>query len=71
MEEISWTDRLEYEEVLNSVKEEMNIRHTMKSRKANWIGHILRREYFLKYVTKEIYKWREDEEEDVIRYGWL
>jgi len=69
MEEISWTDRLKYEEVLNSVKEEMNIIHTMKSRKANWIGHLLRRKCFLKYVTKEIYKWREDEEEDVINCG--
>jgi hypothetical protein len=31
MEQISRTDRLKYDEVLNSVKEEMNILHTMKS----------------------------------------
>jgi hypothetical protein len=69
MEEISWTDLLKYAEVLNSVMEEMNILHTVKSRKTNWIGHILHSKYFLKYVTKERYKWREDEEEDVISYG--
>ena len=56
MEEISWTDRLKYEEVLNSVKEEMNILYTVRSREANWIGHILFRKCFLQCVTKEIYK---------------
>jgi hypothetical protein len=35
-------------EVLNRVKEERNIVHTVKRRKANWIGHIWRRNYFLK-----------------------
>jgi hypothetical protein len=29
-------------EVLQRVKEERNILHTIKRRKANWIGHILR-----------------------------
>jgi len=55
MEQISRTDRLKCEEVLNSVKEEMNILHTMKSRKAIWIGHILRRKCLLKYQPKERY----------------
>jgi len=29
-------------EVLHRVKEKRNILHTIKRRKANWIGHILR-----------------------------
>jgi hypothetical protein len=34
------------------VKEERNIVHTIKRRKANWIGHILRRNCLLKHVIK-------------------
>jgi hypothetical protein len=41
MEKISWTDRVRNEEVLLRVKEEKNIVHTLKRRKADWIGHIL------------------------------
>jgi hypothetical protein len=40
------------EEVLNRVKEERNIVHTIKRRKANWIGHILRRNCLLKHVNE-------------------
>jgi hypothetical protein len=52
MEKISWTDRVRNEEVLHRVKEERNIVHTIKSRKANWIGHILRRNCLLKHVIE-------------------
>jgi hypothetical protein len=41
MEKISWTDRVRNEEVLHRVKEERNMVHAIKIRKANWIGHIL------------------------------
>jgi hypothetical protein len=41
------------EEVLHRVKEERNIVHTIKRRKANWIGHILRRNCRLKHVNEE------------------
>jgi len=51
MEKISWTDRVE-NEVLHSVKEERNILHTVDEKKANWIGHILRRNCFLKHVIE-------------------
>jgi hypothetical protein len=34
------------------VKEERNIVHTIKRRKANWIGHVLRRNCLLKLVVK-------------------
>jgi hypothetical protein len=49
MEKISWTDRVRNEEVLHRVKEESNILHTIKRSKANWIGHILRRNCLLKH----------------------
>jgi hypothetical protein len=52
MEKISWTDRVRNEEVLHRVKEERNILHTVKGRKANWIGHILRRNCLLKHVME-------------------
>jgi hypothetical protein len=52
MEKISWTDRVRNEEVLHRVKEERNIVHTIKGRKANWIGHILRRNCLLKHVIE-------------------
>jgi hypothetical protein len=51
-EKIIWTDRVRNEEVLHRVKEERNILHTIKSRKANWIGHILRRNCLLKHVIE-------------------
>ena len=35
-------------EVLHRVKEERNIVHTIKRRKGNWIGHILRTNFLLK-----------------------
>jgi hypothetical protein len=34
------------------VKEERNIVHTVKRRKANWIGHILRTNCLLKHVIE-------------------
>jgi hypothetical protein len=40
------------EEVLHRVKEERNILHTIKGRKANWIGHTLRRNCLLKHVIE-------------------
>jgi hypothetical protein len=52
MEKISWTDRVRNEEVLHRVKEERNIVHTIKGRKASWIGHILRRNCLLKHIIE-------------------
>ena len=40
------------EEVLLRVSDQSNILHTIKRRKANWIGHILRRNCLLKHVIK-------------------
>jgi hypothetical protein len=51
--EISWTDHMRKEvQILHRVKEERNILHTIKRRKANWIGHILRRNCLLKRVIE-------------------
>ena len=47
MEKISWTDHVRNEEVLLRVNEQRNILHEIRKRKANWIGHILRRNCFL------------------------
>jgi hypothetical protein len=52
MEKIGWTDRVRNEEVLHRVKEERNIIPTIKRRKVNWIGHILRRNCLLKHVIE-------------------
>jgi hypothetical protein len=40
------------EEVLHRVKEERNILHTIKRRKVNWIGNILRRNCLPKSVIE-------------------
>jgi hypothetical protein len=40
------------EEVLRRVKEERIILHTIKRRKANWIGHILRSNCLLKHIIE-------------------
>jgi hypothetical protein len=50
MEKISWTDHVRNEEVLLRVKEQRNILHGVCKRKANWIGHILRRNCLLQQV---------------------
>ena len=53
MEKISWTDLVRNEEVLLTVKEERNILHDISKRKANRIGHILRRNCLLQLLLKE------------------
>jgi len=52
MEKISWTDHVRNEEVLLRVNEQRNILHEIRKWKANWIGHILRRNYLLKHVIE-------------------
>jgi len=74
MEKISWTDHVRNEEVLLTVKEQRNILHEIRKRKANWIGHILHRNCLLQQVIegkiKGGYKLQDDEEEDVGSY-WM
>jgi len=52
MEKISWTDHLRNEEVLLRFNELRNILHEIRKRKANWIGHTLRRNCLLKQVIE-------------------
>ena len=52
MKKISWTDHVRNEDVLLRVKEQRNILHEIRKRKANWIDHILRRNCLLQGVTE-------------------
>jgi hypothetical protein len=52
MDKTSWTVRVNNEAVLHRVKEERNILHTIRRRKADWIGHILRRNCLLKHIIE-------------------
>ena len=52
MDKISWTDHVRNIEVLLRVNELRNILHEIRKRKANWIGHILRRKCLLKQVIE-------------------
>jgi hypothetical protein len=52
MENISLTDHLRNEEVLLTVKEQRKPLHEVSKRKANWIGHILRRNCLLRLVIE-------------------
>ena len=63
MGKISWTDHVRKEEVLFRVNEQRNILHEIRKRKANWIGHILRRNCLLKQIIEGKIK----EEMEVIR----
>ena len=60
------------ERVLLRVNEQRNILHEISKRKANWIGHILRRNCLLQRVIEGKIKggYRSDEEEDVESY-WM
>jgi len=52
MKKFSWTDHVRNEEVLRRVKEQRNILHEISKRKANWIGHILRRNCLVQRVIE-------------------
>jgi len=52
MQKIIWTNHVRNEEVLLRVNEQRNILHEIRKQKANWIGHILRRNCLLKQVIE-------------------
>jgi hypothetical protein len=52
LEKVGWTDRVRNEEEFQRVKEDRNVRHTIKRGKANWIVHTLRRNCLLKHVIE-------------------
>jgi hypothetical protein len=51
MEKIGWTERAKNDEVLQKV-EVRNILQTTKRGKANWIGHVLRRNCLRTHVIE-------------------
>jgi replicative superfamily II helicase len=51
MEKFSWISHVRNEEVLQRVQEERNVLQTTR-RRANWIGHIVRRNCLLKHVIE-------------------
>jgi hypothetical protein len=52
MEKICWTNGVRKRRHITENKEKRNILHTAKRRKANWIGHMLCRNYLLKHVIE-------------------
>jgi len=48
--EISWTDRVKNEEVLQKFQEDRNMLQRIKRRNGNWIGHTLRTNCFLRHL---------------------
>ena len=52
MEKTSLTDNVRNEEALLRVNEQRSILHEIRKRKANWVGHILRRNSLLKEVIE-------------------
>jgi len=52
MEKINWTEYVKHTDVLQRVREEGIILHTIKGRKAKWIGHMLRGTCCLNRVTE-------------------
>ena len=54
MEKISWTYHVRNEEVLHRVNKHRNILHKIRKWKANWIGHILRRNCLLQVIEGKI-----------------
>jgi hypothetical protein len=51
-ENTSWTNRVRNEEVLHRVQKQIDILLAIKRRKANWIGHILRRNWLRNHVIE-------------------
>jgi hypothetical protein len=52
MEKIGWTDHVRNDDLLLRVKGQRSILHEISKRKANWIGHILRRNCLLQQVIE-------------------
>jgi hypothetical protein len=61
---ISWADRVRNEVVLRGRKE---CRAYNEKEKVTWIGHILRRNYFLKHLIEEKLKGKEEDMERRVR----
>ena len=47
MEKIEWSEKVTNEQVLDRIREKRTLLNNILRRQANWIGHILRRNYLL------------------------
>ena len=54
MEKINWIHLVRNEEMSRTVQEDGNVVQTIKRRKANWIGHTLRRNCLLNQIQGRI-----------------
>jgi hypothetical protein len=52
MKKISWTILVRNEKVLQGVKKDRNITHTVNGKKTDWIWHMLRRNSLLNLVSE-------------------
>lgn len=52
MEGVSWDEKVRNEEVLKRIGEDRQILNKIKSRKMNWLGHVMRRECLLRTVVE-------------------
>jgi hypothetical protein len=58
MEKIKWTDKVSNKKVLEKVGEERQLIRTIRKRKSNWIGHILRGEGIIRQALEGTVKGR-------------
>ena len=74
MGKITWTDHVRNEKEFQRVMDERNVLQAVKRRKANLIGHILRRNCLIRhFIEGEIegrIKLQDDEEKEVSSY-WV
>ena len=52
MEKIKWSEKVTNEQVLDRMGEKKTLINNILRRKANWIGHILRRNCLLHYAIE-------------------
>ena len=52
MEKIKWSEEVTIEQVLDRIGEKRTLLNNILRRKANWIGHILRRNFLLHDVIE-------------------
>ena len=53
IKEIKWSEKVTNEQVLDRIGEKRTLINNILLRKANWIGHILRRNFLLDDVIKD------------------
>ena len=52
MENLKWPEKVTYEEVLERIEDKKILLNNIQCRKANWIDHVLRRNFLLHDVIE-------------------